>query len=125
VGGMSGEFDVEVKTWLPNGQWRHLHQLAKEHNTTVPSLVREIVRRQLAGEVPPAPEPVVVVRSSRWGLTEGQEQALRHLHSQGKSDVQIGLALGISNQRVGSYRRKLRLPKTSNYGRPSKGATTR
>jgi len=89
----------------------------------VPSLVREIVRRQLAGELAAAPAPVVIVRSSRWGLTEGQEQALRHLHSQGQSDVQIGLALGISNQRVGSYRRKLRLPKTNNFGRKLKGDT--
>lgn len=120
---MSGDFDVEVKTWLPNGQWRHLHALATEHNTTVPSLVREIVRRQLAGEVPAAPEPVVVVRSSRWALSEESEQALRDLHAQGKSDVQIGLALGISNQRVGSYRQKLRLPKTNNYGRKAKGDT--
>ena len=117
------DFDVEVKTWLPSSQWKQLHRVALENNTTVAHLVRELVRRQLVGEVVAAPQPAAP-RKYRGSLTEEKELALRHLHAKGMSDVAIGRELGVTNATVGVWRTRLRLEKTSAGGRPKKQSST-
>jgi DNA-binding NarL/FixJ family response regulator len=114
------DFDVEVKTWLPSSQWKQLHRVALENNTTVGHLVRELVRRQLVGQ------PAATPTSRRYGgrLTAENEAALRRLHAAGMSDVAIGRELGVSNGTVGVWRTRLRLQKTSAGGRPKKQSTT-
>jgi len=91
---MSGELGVQVRVELPAAQFRALEQLAEEHGTSVRSLVRECVRRQLVGEAK-AVDPKLV--------------SIREMHGEGLSDSEIGRRLGLAHSTVSKHRRRMGL----------------
>lgn len=105
-------FDVDVRTQLPQQTYARLYQLAREHDTTVESLVRECVRRQLAGapsvgtqrlaDLPPAE-----IASRKW--SPEHDEIVIALNKAGMADNEIAKRMGLSAQTINNHRRALGL----------------
>lgn len=112
---MNGDFSVDVKTSLPAAEFRFLAQVAKRQNVTVGVLVARAVHAQLTDKpVRPIVEvgrPEISVPRGRGGRLFGDEQreALRSMHAEGYSDVQIARRLGYSVSTVQRRRNELGL----------------
>ena len=110
---MSGEMTVQVRVELPASQFRALEQLADAHTTTVRSLVRECVRRQLKGK----PE-ALVPKEPHKRVGDQHLQAIRDLNAAGLSDSEIGRRLGIAHSTVSLRRNRMGLPARAAGRRP-------
>ena len=97
-------FDVDVKTKLPDDQFKFLHAIATRNHTTVGALVAEMVRRSLESDTGPV-QKRPYVRVTPKILNE-----LVRLYEQGNSDEVIARTLGISATSVQTKRRRLGLP---------------
>lgn len=105
-------FDVDVRAQLPQRTYARLYQLAREHDTTVESLVRECVRRQLTGapsldtqrlaDLPPAE-----IGKRRW--SPEHDEIVTALNKAGMADNEIARRMGISVSTVNNHRRGLGL----------------
>jgi DNA-binding NarL/FixJ family response regulator len=92
---VSEDLTVPVRVDLPASQFRALDRLSKAHGTTVRSLVRECVRRQLLGETKPE---------------DPRDLRIREMHAQGLSDNKIGQQLGMAHSTVSARRNRMGLP---------------
>jgi len=99
------ELNVPVRTELTSAQYRALSALARQHHTTISSLVRECVRRQLAGAPTQNPE-----RKPQRRISDEDLDAIREAHGRGLSDVAIGLELEIPRSTVSYWRGEMDLP---------------
>ena len=108
------ELTVTVRTDLLASQYRALDALATASGTTVGSLVRECVRRQLAGR----PEARVKKEPNKR-VREQHLESIREMHARGMSDAAIGRELGIAHSTVSLRRDAMGLPALF-PGRPKK-----
>ena len=106
---MNGDsFDVPVTVMLPVAMWKRLGAAAQKHETSVASLVVECVRRQIVATTP-TPVALRARQSGSW-WSDQDEQTMRRLHAEGRSDSAIAKVLGRQQPVVSSHRRQSGLP---------------
>lgn len=120
-------FDVDVRTQLPQRTYARLYQLAREHDTTVESLVRECVRRQLAGAPGVSAQhladlPPVEIGKRRWSAEH--DEIVAALNKAGMADNEIAKRMGVSVSTINNHRRALGLDRNFASRWAGKGGTS-
>lgn len=93
--------------------------------TTVPAvpmpqqLVKQMVERRDLGRLP-APKPAETKRNQHSGKVDPDR--VREMHAEGKNDLEIGAALGVSGSAITLWRKKLGLSPNSKGGRKRRTA---